>query len=131
MQIIEFFPQGFSANCYALVEGEDIALIDVGTATTEIIDFVKKNSNNVKYILLTHDHFDHIGGVEEVLKHCSAKVCIHKNDVSGLIDSTFSLCDMAGVRNQLPRRQPPRGTTEEKGDEREAAEAAEAGGLAS
>ena len=98
MQIIEFWPQGFSANCYALVDGEDIALIDVGTANTEIIDFVKKNSNNLKYILLTHDHFDHIGGVEEVLKHCSAKVCIHKNDVSGLIDSTFSLCNMAGVR---------------------------------
>lgn len=35
------------------------------------------------------------------------------------------------LNNQLPRRQPPRGTTEEKGDEREAAEAAEAGGLAS
>lgn len=98
MQIIEFLPYGFSANCYALIEGGEIALIDVGTATAEVIDFVKKNSNNIKYILLTHDHFDHIGGVEEVLKYCNAKVCIHKNDASGLVDSNFSLCNMAGVK---------------------------------
>ncbi len=98
MQIKEFMPCGFSANCYAVTCGEEIALIDVGTATSEIIEFAKKNSNSIKYILLTHDHFDHIGGVEEVLKYCNAKVCIHKNDASGLTDSSFSLCEMAGLR---------------------------------
>lgn len=97
MQIIEFLPEGFSANCYALIEDGEIALVDVGTATAEIIDFVKKNSDNIKYVLLTHDHFDHIGGVEKVLKHCKPQVCIHKNDASGLVDSTFSLCSMVGM----------------------------------
>ena len=97
MQIIEFLPEGFTANCYALTVGDEIALIDVGTATNEIIDFVKSNSEKIKYILLTHDHFDHIGGVETVLKYCNAKVCIHKMDTSGLVDSSFSLCGMVGL----------------------------------
>lgn len=97
MEIIEFLPIGFSANCYAIICDEEIALIDVGAFTNEIMEFVKKNSDNIKYILFTHDHFDHIGGVEEVLKHCKAKVCIHKDDASGLENSNYSLCGMAGV----------------------------------
>lgn len=97
INIRQFMPQGFSANCYAVSNKDDIALIDVGAATSEIIEFVKQNSSKIKYILLTHDHFDHICGVQQIIKYCNAKIGIHKNDASGLIDSSYSLCDMVGL----------------------------------
>ncbi len=97
IKVRQFMPHGFSANCYAVSSKEDIALIDVGAATDEIVEFVKQNSSKIKYILLTHDHFDHICGVSQILKFCNAEIGIHKNDASGLADSTFSLCNMAGL----------------------------------
>ena len=33
-----------------------------------IIDFIEKNKINLKYILNTHHHFDHIGGNKDLKK---------------------------------------------------------------
>ncbi len=96
---VKAFPAvGFCANCYAAECAEDIALVDVGCVSPSVEEYLKKNGDRVKYILLTHDHFDHICGVEKAAKLCkNAAVVVHKNDESGLNDPHFSLCDMAGV----------------------------------
>jgi len=39
-----------------------------------IIDFVKKNNINLKYILNTHHHFDHIGGNKDLKKVYNLKI---------------------------------------------------------
>lgn len=96
---VKAFPTvGFCANCYAAECGEDIVLVDVGCVSPSVEEFLKKNGDRVKYILLTHDHFDHICGVEKTVKMCkNAAVVVHKLDESGLNDPHYSLCDMAGV----------------------------------
>ena len=52
-----------SANTYIVtddVSGET-AIVDCGECTPELLD--RLNGKNVKYILLTHGHADHILGV--------------------------------------------------------------------
>ena len=34
-----------------------------------IIDFIEKNKINLKYILNTHHHFDHVGGNKDLKKN--------------------------------------------------------------
>jgi len=39
-----------------------------------------------EYILLTHSHWDHIGGLKELKLKTNAKICVHKDDAYRLIE---------------------------------------------
>ena len=51
-------------NCYLLINGKDAILIDPGEDTFKILKEIQ--NYNVKYILLTHCHFDHIYSLSEL-----------------------------------------------------------------
>lgn len=52
------------ANCYIVSEGTEAFIIDPGGDAGRIIEAAK--NLNVRYILLTHTHFDHIGGLNDI-----------------------------------------------------------------
>lgn len=70
-------------NNYLLIdeESKEAVLFDC-TEENEKIDAVLKEYNaNLKYILLTHGHFDHILGINAFKEnHPDCKVLIHEND---------------------------------------------------
>ena len=84
-------------NCYILTSGDESVIIDPGEVTSELTALVGRL--NVKYILLTHGHFDHIGALSEIKNITSAKVCIHKNDAGKLLDASKSLAVDFGYPN--------------------------------
>ncbi len=49
-------------NCYILTEGTSTIIIDPGDEAEKIKKQIKQN---IKAILLTHHHFDHIGAIKE------------------------------------------------------------------
>lgn len=53
-------------NCY-LIEGRDsILIVDPGSESEKIISKIKEINKEVKAILITHYHFDHIGALDEL-----------------------------------------------------------------
>ncbi|MGL4344149.1 MAG: MBL fold metallo-hydrolase [Cellulosilyticaceae bacterium] len=54
------------------------AIIDPGAEAGRIIDFVRNNGLEVKKILLTHGHFDHIGAVPELREALGCPVVAHE-----------------------------------------------------
>ena len=85
---------GFTANCYLVTDmasGESF-LVDPGAYGERQKDYIKAQGiDNLKYILLTHGHFDHMLGVEKFRQEFSAKVVIHSLDEDKLSSADKSL----------------------------------------
>lgn len=92
------------ANCYLLVDEKtgEAAVIDPAWYTDEFKSILAENNAKLKYILLTHGHFDHIFGVCGLKEATDAKVVIHKNDAGHLIDENKSL-----AKGNMPEPQKP------------------------
>ncbi|MEE1282233.1 MAG: MBL fold metallo-hydrolase [Acutalibacteraceae bacterium] len=80
-------------NCYIIedVETGDIAIVDPGYTSTEIKKLLDEKSDKIKYILLTHGHFDHIGYVKKLTGLTNAKVVISKLEEPFLLDTRLNL----------------------------------------
>jgi glyoxylase-like metal-dependent hydrolase (beta-lactamase superfamily II) len=73
----------FEENCYVLyTKGSSNALIiDSGDVTPELLDFLQSARLTPKFVILTHGHFDHMGGVARLKKlFGAAVVAIHALD---------------------------------------------------
>ena len=61
--------EAFTDNYIWLVTtNEGSIVIDPGESSN-IINLVHKNQLDLKAILITHHHFDHTGGIEEIISH--------------------------------------------------------------
>ena len=81
-------------NCYFLQDEESglLAIIDPGDDWERILQQVKKAEGEVKYILLTHGHYDHTTAVPDLVKALpGVQVYIHQADANGAGSQLFPL----------------------------------------
>jgi hydroxyacylglutathione hydrolase len=55
------------------------AVIDPGSSE-EVINFIDKNALNIKYILNTHHHYDHINGNDEIKAKYNCKIIAYQHE---------------------------------------------------
>lgn len=84
-------------NCYLLSADNAAVCIDVGDFDSRVLDFLEKNSDKERLILLTHAHFDHIGGAEKLRELTGVKIAIGKNDAPSLRDRAKTLSSVFGI----------------------------------
>jgi hydroxyacylglutathione hydrolase len=56
----------------------EVAIVDPAWEVDHILSLTQENDLTITTILITHSHFDHINGVEDLLNHTRAKVFINK-----------------------------------------------------
>lgn len=93
-----------SANTYIVTDDAtgETAVIDAGACTNELLDKLK--GKNVRYILLTHGHYDHILGVPALKAYTGAEVLIHKADADCFWDTEKSLASFDHSFSQTPMK---------------------------
>ena len=100
LQLKLFSPPGFAANCYILLDNErgDALAVDPGYYGGRLEAMLEEMGiEKLRYILLTHGHFDHIFGLNELKKNFGGEVVIHKDDEACLWDEEASLARYFGV----------------------------------
>ena len=78
----------YDSNIYLITGSKGVALIDTGTGfqsdilMSRISDAL--NGRNLDYIILTHRHYDHVGGVSAVTSMYDPKIYASRSDASPL-----------------------------------------------
>lgn len=94
-------PMVGETNCYIIQDEEtkETMVIDPGGEVDKISEMLDALHANVKYIVLTHCHGDHISGVKELREKYGGKILIHIEEEPGLEDPAINLSDYIGVGN--------------------------------
>ena len=71
-----------ATNCYILWDEQtkDAAVIDPGASGQKIADFLTASGLTLRMILLTHSHYDHIGGLRQLHELTGAPVWVSTAD---------------------------------------------------
>lgn len=82
-----------NSNTYILFKKEykNCIVIDPGFSILKIIEFLNSNSLNVQYILLTHEHFDHVYGVNKLFDLFDAEIISSTECSKRVVDSKTNL----------------------------------------
>ncbi|MCM1339622.1 MAG: MBL fold metallo-hydrolase [Muribaculaceae bacterium] len=82
--ILKTFVEGpIDANNYLVIDekSKEAVLIDCSSARPEFIDAIDSSDINLKYILLTHGHFDHLLGVDKFKEVFSVDAYVNEADM--------------------------------------------------
>ena len=80
---IHTLPLGsYQTNCYIVYEAnaKTCAVIDPGYTPEQVLAFADQLGLTIDAVLLTHGHFDHVGGVEAIVKATNCALWMREGD---------------------------------------------------
>jgi glyoxylase-like metal-dependent hydrolase (beta-lactamase superfamily II) len=71
------------SNCYVISDekSHDAIVVDPGDDPEKIMGIIAAKKLKVRFIVCTHAHFDHLGGVSVLKGATGAKIVLHKDDL--------------------------------------------------
>ena len=95
---IKAFPMGLlSSNSYVAYDKNECMIVDLGVKVEYLDKFIKDNNLTVKYLVLTHGHYDHAHYVGDYIKaYPDARVICHADEVKILTDKIANVSFLVG-----------------------------------
>lgn len=93
MKIKPFVIGIVSTNCYLVIneETKEAIVIDPAHHPKKMLDYAAEKGLDVKAILLTHGHFDHIMGIDAFMKAYDIPVYVHEDDKETMTNPALNL----------------------------------------
>jgi len=73
-------PLTMNSYLVGCAESHEAVAVDPGDEAEKILSLIDKHQLKLRYILLTHAHFDHVGAVADVKEATGAVVMMHKDE---------------------------------------------------
>ncbi len=97
MQIKTFSNGLLSSNSYVVWENKECMIIDLGVNPSEVSAFISRMDLEVKYLVLTHGHYDHAHYVGSYTSlYPAAAVICHEDEIKVLTDETANVSLLVG-----------------------------------
>ncbi len=98
MKIDQYVVGPVQTNCYFVVNEEtnEILIMDPGASAKQLAERIRRDNYTPAAILLTHGHFDHATGAEELAKEFNIKIYAHEAEKQTLEDENLNQCGMVG-----------------------------------
>ncbi len=82
---LDWFPQPYPPNVHLVVDGEEGALIDAGFSDDQSINSRLEALRGfaglkLRYIVITHHHFDHSSGAHRLREETGARIVMHRDE---------------------------------------------------
>ena len=90
--------KGITTNVYIVVSKNEAIVIDPGGEPDKIIDKLNELNTNLKYIVLTHCHSDHIAAVTDLQKVKGGEVLISEEDGKAVNNPIRNLAPFMGSK---------------------------------
>ena len=89
-----------ATNCYLIInlDNNESIIVDPADSQESIYDMVVRSASRPQAILLTHGHFDHAGGAEELAKHFDIKIYAEEHEKETLDTPSLNLSGWEGVQ---------------------------------
>ena len=115
MQIMPMVVGPIQANCFILgcEKTKEAVVIDPGDEANRILSGLQKKGLELKYIINTHGHFDHVGGNKALKDKTGAPILIHRAEAP-MLDH---LAESAAVWGMRIENSPPADRLLEDGDQ--------------
>ena len=83
----------FVVNTYVVFDeiSKEAIVVDPGGEPEKIIETLDILGAKLKYIVLTHCHADHVGGIKKLVEEKGGKILISRTDAIGLYDEKINL----------------------------------------
>ena len=105
MVVKQYEVGNFAIFCYLIGDegSQEGLLIDPADDSTRLLAEAKSHGiNKIKYIINTHAHVDHIMGNAEMAKKTGAKIIIHEEDATALVQTPSYLLEMFNAKASPP-----------------------------
>ena len=99
----------FATNCYIVgsEEGKEGIIIDPGDEAGVILERVSELGLDIKLIVLTHGHIDHIGALKAVKQATGAELAVQTDDAKSLRGKGGLIISMLVSGLAYPKPPPP------------------------
>lgn len=99
---VEIGASGHVENTYIVYDANTNlgVIIDPGDKEEKIVDAIKNDNIQIKYIILTHTHLDHFGALEKLQKIYDVNVIVNKNDLDGFSDDKKNCIEYIDIKKQ-------------------------------
>ena len=101
MKIYKYSVGAMGTNSYIVCDeaSGEAFITDPGDEGEKLVNALLSKNLRLKYVILTHAHFDHIMGLNYVMENTDAKLLVHPLDASMLKDPSLSLLSRFSSKN--------------------------------
>ncbi len=95
----------YVTNCYLIADDEtkNAVLFDAPADCDKILDYCNKNEIKIRYICLTHGHFDHLLALNDLKEKTGAEFMLHEKEEKYLSNPELSFIDKVAPDIIIPK----------------------------